>query len=104
MWKVNFFPGQGKSGSFVDGQGNIERTWKIRGKLRNLKINGYGRLTLENLFILFKKGKMYFLMRKSKPISILTGSYSEDMENWKSQGKITQKSKGNFEVDDKWQP
>ena len=34
----------------MDGQGNLE-------------INGYGRQTSENLFSLFKRGKMYFLMR-----------------------------------------
>ena len=32
-----------KSGNFVDGQGNLERTWKVREKSGNLKINGYGR-------------------------------------------------------------
>ena len=32
----------------MDGQGNLER---------NLKINGYGRQSSENLFILFKRGK-----------------------------------------------
>ena len=45
------------SGNFVDGQGNLERTWKIREKSGNLKINGYSRHTSENLFILFKRGK-----------------------------------------------
>ena len=41
----------------MDGQGNLERTWKIREKSENLKINGYGRQSLENLFILFKRGE-----------------------------------------------
>ena len=45
------------SGNFVDGQGNLERTWKIREKSGNLKLIGYGRQTSENLFILFKRGK-----------------------------------------------
>ena len=45
-------------------------------KSGHLKINGYGSQTSENLFILFKRGKMYFLMRKSKPISLLIGGYS----------------------------
>ena len=26
----------------MDGQGNLERTWKVREKSGNLKINGYG--------------------------------------------------------------
>ena len=29
------------SGNFVDGQGNLERTWKVREKSGNLKINDY---------------------------------------------------------------
>ena len=41
----------------MDGQGNLERTWKVREKSGNLKINGYGRQSSENLFILFKRGK-----------------------------------------------
>ena len=46
-----------KSGNFVDGQGNLERTWKVREKSGNLIINGYGRQTSENLCILLKRGK-----------------------------------------------
>ena len=41
----------------MDGQGSLERTWKVREKSGNLKINGYVRQSLENLFILFKRGK-----------------------------------------------
>ena len=41
----------------MNGQGNLERTWKVREKSGNWKINGYSRQTSENLFILFKKGK-----------------------------------------------
>ena len=41
----------------MDGQGNLERTWKVREKSGNLKINGYGRQTSENIFILLKRGK-----------------------------------------------
>ena len=40
----------------MDGQGNLEMTWKVREKSGNLKINGYGRQSSENLFILFKTG------------------------------------------------
>ena len=32
----------------MDGQGNLEKTWKVRGKSGNLKINGYGRQISEN--------------------------------------------------------
>ena len=37
---------------------------KVR-EFRNLKLNGYGRQSSENLFILFKRarGEMYMLMR-----------------------------------------
>ena len=41
----------------MDGQGNLERTWKVREKSWNLKINGYSRQTSENLFILFRRGE-----------------------------------------------
>ena len=41
----------------MSGQGNLERTWKVRQKSGNLKINGYGRQSSENLFILFRRGK-----------------------------------------------
>ena len=41
----------------MDGQGNSERTRKVREKSENSKINGYGRHYSENLFILFKRGK-----------------------------------------------
>ena len=39
------------------GQGNLERTWKVREKSGKLKINGYGGQTSENLFTLFKREK-----------------------------------------------
>ena len=41
----------------MDGQGNLERTGKVREKSGNLKINGYGRQFSEYLFILFKREK-----------------------------------------------
>ena len=46
--KAFFFKVREKSGKFVDGQGNLERTWKVREKSGNLKINGYGRQSSEN--------------------------------------------------------
>ena len=55
--KTIFFPGQGKVREFCDDQENLERTWKVREKSGNLKINGCGRKSLENLFFLFKRGK-----------------------------------------------
>ena len=47
----------------MDGLGNLERTWKVREKSGNLKINSFGKQSSENLFLLFKRGRMYFLMR-----------------------------------------
>ena len=41
----------------MDGQGNLKRTWKVRERSGNLKINGSRRQSSENLFILFKRGK-----------------------------------------------
>ena len=41
----------------MDGQGNLERTWKVREKSGNLKINGFGRHFSEKFFILLKRGK-----------------------------------------------
>ena len=41
----------------MDGQENLERTWKVREKSENLKINSFGRQSSENLFILFKREK-----------------------------------------------
>ena len=47
----------------MDGQGNLERTLKAREKSGNLKINGYGRQSSENLLFCSRGEKMYFLMR-----------------------------------------
>ena len=44
----------------MDGLENLERTSNIREKSGNLKINGYGRQSSENLFIQFKRGKDMF--------------------------------------------
>ena len=55
----------------MDGQGNLERTWKVRKKSGNLKINGYNTQSSENLLILFKRGKYYILMRITRgPVSV----------------------------------
>ena len=54
---MKFFPGQGKVGEFCGWPGKFRKDWKVREKSQNLKINGYGRQSSENLFILFKSGK-----------------------------------------------
>ena len=40
---MKFFPGQGKVRKFCGWPGKVNRTWKVREKSGNLKINGYGR-------------------------------------------------------------
>ena len=48
---------------FVDGQGNLQRTWKVREKSGNLKINGYGS-RLQKIYVFrSREEKMYFLTR-----------------------------------------
>ena len=44
-----------KSGNFVVDQGNSERTWKVREKSGNLKINGF--CSLQKLFLFYLRGK-----------------------------------------------
>ena len=71
-----FFQVTEKSGNFVDGQGNLERPWKVREKSGNSRIIGCGRQSSE-FFLLCSRGKkMYFLIRQSKPISLPIGGYS----------------------------
>ena len=59
---MKFFPGQGKVTEFVDRQGNLERTCKVKENSGNLKINGYGRQSSENLFC-SRGERMYILKR-----------------------------------------
>ena len=54
IWKVKVFPGQGKVGEFSGWPGKFRKDLEKSG---NLKINGYGRQSSKNLFILFKRGK-----------------------------------------------
>ena len=39
----------------MDGQGNLERTWKVREKSGNLKIDSYG--SLQKIIYFVQKGK-----------------------------------------------
>ena len=54
---------------------NNFRVATVMEKSGNLKINGFGRQSSENLFILFKRGKDV-LSHEIKPISFLIGGYS----------------------------
>ena len=40
----------------MDGQGNLERPWKVREKSGNLIINGYGSVKKNNIFYSLGKG------------------------------------------------
>ena len=55
----------------MDGQGNLERTGKVRTMSGNLKMNGFGRQSSENLFILIKRGKDALSHETVKPIPLL---------------------------------
>ena len=44
----------------MDSQGHLERTLKVREKSGNLKINGYGSQSSENLFILLRGERITF--------------------------------------------
>ena len=54
---MKFFPGQRKVRELCGWPGKLERTWKVRESSGNLKINGYGRQSPKNLFVLYNRGK-----------------------------------------------
>ena len=41
----------------MDGEGNLERTWKVREKSGNLKIIGYGRQSFRKFIYSVQEGK-----------------------------------------------
>ena len=45
----------------MDGQGNLERTWKVREKLGNFKINGYGR-SLHKTYLFCSRGEKIYVI------------------------------------------
>ena len=51
----DFFPGQGKVREFCGWPAKFKKDLENQDKSGNLKINGYGRQTSKNLFILFKR-------------------------------------------------
>ena len=50
-----FFQVREKSGNFVDGKESLKRTWKVREKSGNLKINSYG--SLQKIYLFCSKGE-----------------------------------------------
>ena len=57
IWKMKYFPGQGKVREFCGWSGKFRKDFESQGNSGNLKINGYGRQSSEKLFILFKREK-----------------------------------------------
>ena len=57
IWKTKFIPGQGKVREFCGWPGKFRKDLENQEKVREFSINGYVRLSSENLFILFKRGK-----------------------------------------------
>ena len=56
VWKMNFFPGQGKVREFCGCPGKFRKDLEIQGKVRKFE-NKWLWQPSENLFILFKRGK-----------------------------------------------
>ena len=54
---MKFFPGQGEVREFCGLPGKFRKDLESQGKAGSLNINGFGRQSSENLFILFKRGK-----------------------------------------------
>ena len=54
---------------------NLERTRKVREKSGILKINGYGSFQKKTIHSVHWR-LMYFLMRQSKPTTLLIGGHS----------------------------
>ena len=67
---MKYFPGLGKVRGFCGGPGKFRKDLEKSG---TLKINSYGRQSSENLFKRVKDVG-YFLIGKSKPISLLIGA------------------------------
>ena len=64
IWKMKFFQVREKSGNFVDGQGNLGRTWKVSEKSGNLKINGYDRQSSKKKYLFCSKGERIYILMK----------------------------------------
>ena len=52
-----FFQVRDKSGNFVNGQGNLKRTWKVREKSGNLKINGCITGSFQKIYLFCSRGE-----------------------------------------------
>ena len=57
IWKVNFFPDQGKVRKFCEWPGKFRKDLESQGKVKEFENKWLWQADSENLFILFKKGK-----------------------------------------------
>ena len=60
---MKIFLGQRNVREYCGWPGKFRKDLESQEKVRDLNINGYGRQSSENLFVLFKRGRMYILMR-----------------------------------------
>ena len=73
---MKFFPGQGKVREFCGWSGKFRNDLESQGKVREFENKWLCRQTSDNINIFCSRGeKMYFLMRESKPISLLIGGH-----------------------------
>ena len=57
IWKMKFFPGQGKVREFCGWPRKFGKDLESQGKVREFENKGLLQADSENLFILFKRGK-----------------------------------------------
>ena len=60
----------------MDGQGNLERTWKVWEKSGHLKINSYGRQSSENLFVSSPEHEVLMVSYCDQSMSVVCRSSS----------------------------
>ena len=57
IWKIIFFPGQGKVGEYCGWPGKFRKDLESQGKVRKFENKWLWQAVFRNLFILFKKEK-----------------------------------------------
>ena len=63
IWKIKFFPGQGKVRELCEWPGKFRKDLESQGKVREFKNKWLWRADYRKFIYLFKKVNMYFLMR-----------------------------------------
>ena len=68
IWKMKFFPGQGKVRDFCGWSGKFRNDLESQGKVREFKSKWLWQADFRNFIYSVQEGKKtYFLMRKSMP-------------------------------------